>query len=301
MPVTLENSSWALGDFVVKTVSVSVILLSFSVAGCASTQLNYNTLEIASTVASLETKQALANISAIIDDPDVVPAQVTIGSGSIGTTNSVTPSIVESLTKSNALLGAASATRTAVQSATQAGTNQSTQSWAVAPVNDGDDLARLRALYLFAATGDVRALKSYPRHKIFYAIQPLKPANEPYLDPVLEDRRHRVSASNPRLCSDWLYYSGKSWDGRERPVPAGEVAVALGLYGEHELYTTQSARSRQCLSEFILFVQDAVGATASPSGAAGSAKSPKSGIGAPLSAPYSGPLFTPDSVPPAAR
>jgi hypothetical protein len=281
-----------------KAYHLCVVALSSTLAGCASTQLNYNTLEIASTVASLQTKQVLSNISAFIDDPDTLPAQVAVNSGSITTTNSVTPSITESLTKSNAVLGAVSATRTAVQSATQAGTNQSTQSWSVAPVSDGDNLARLRALYMFAVTGDANVLASYPKHIVFYARAPNTPTNSPYLDPVLENSRHQVwngHAPNRRLCRNWLYYSGNSWNGIERPVPADQVAIPLGSYGNHELFTTQSARVNKCLAEFVLFVLDAAGETASPSGATGTAGKPKSGA-APAIVP-----FTPDTIPPAAR
>jgi hypothetical protein len=217
----------------------------------------------------------------------------------IGTTNSVTPSITESLTKNSSILGVASATRTALQSATEAGTNQSTQSWSVAPVSDADNLARLRALYMFAATADPHELASYPKHNVYYARQQFDPANSAYPDPVLEDSRHRVlngHEPNKRLCKNWLYYSGKSWNGIERLVPADQVAISLGSFGNHELFTTQSARAKKCLAEFVMFILDAAGATASPSGAAGTAAKPKPQPVAPAFVP-----FTPDTIPPAAR
>jgi hypothetical protein len=53
-------------------------LAAISLAGCASTQLNYNTLDIAGSVSSLYTKQVLSNLSKYIDEPEGLPAQVDI-------------------------------------------------------------------------------------------------------------------------------------------------------------------------------------------------------------------------------
>src|ERR1700753_3163634 len=74
-------------------------IIGIQVAGCASTQLNHNTLDLASTVDSLVTKQVLDNLSKIIDNPLAVPAQVDLAAGSATTSNSITPSISDPYTK----------------------------------------------------------------------------------------------------------------------------------------------------------------------------------------------------------
>src|SRR5215471_268989 len=132
-------------------------------AGCASYQLNSNTLEIGSTVESLQTKQVLHNISKFIDNPDTIPDQIAIASGTITTLNVVTPSFTD--TKNSAVAIAATTTRTkTVTSGLNAlpVSDQWQQAWSVQPVTDGDDLWRLRALYKFAA-GNERALDYYPK------------------------------------------------------------------------------------------------------------------------------------------
>jgi hypothetical protein len=152
---------------------------------------------------------------------------------------------------------------------------------------------------MFAATGDANELAGYPKHIVFFANAPNTPTNKPYWDPVLEDSRHRVwngRKPNERLCGNWLYYSGKSWNGIERPVPADQIAISLGSYGNHELFTTESARAKRCLAEFVLFILDAAGETASPSGPTGTAAKPK-GV-APAAVPQSNP--TPDTFTPGA-
>ena len=90
--------------------------ISLTLAGCASAQLNFNTLEIASTVESLQTKQVLYNISKFIDDPDAIPDQIAVSSGTVSTTNSITPNISNALARANVFSAAASATKSVTQS-----------------------------------------------------------------------------------------------------------------------------------------------------------------------------------------
>src|SRR4051812_38514504 len=61
--------------------------------GCASTQLNYNTADLASSLSSLAKTQILFNLAQTITDPEFVPSQVTISIGTAETANSVSPSI----------------------------------------------------------------------------------------------------------------------------------------------------------------------------------------------------------------
>src|SRR5262245_466853 len=63
------------------------------VAGCASTQLNYNTADLASSLNSLTKRQIFYNLAQALTDPEFAPSQATISIGTAQTLNSVTPSI----------------------------------------------------------------------------------------------------------------------------------------------------------------------------------------------------------------
>ena len=72
------------------------VLLStvlFLISGCASTQLNHNTMDLASTTDDLLQRQVLHNLERFIDSDAAIPAQIVITSGAASTTNSLTPSI----------------------------------------------------------------------------------------------------------------------------------------------------------------------------------------------------------------
>ena len=148
------------------------------VAGCASTQVNYNTLDLASTVDSLVTRQVLDNLSKIIDNPLAIPAQVDIAAGSATTSYSITPTFTDpytqavTTTSTFASAVAATATKTTTNTTTKASSPQSVglglsdtwlQNWTISPVTGSDDLRRLRALYRYQFSGDKSELRAeYP-------------------------------------------------------------------------------------------------------------------------------------------
>src|SRR5215831_5352205 len=66
---------------------IAVLLLT----GCASAQLNYNTLDLASTVGDIQTKQVLFNLSLLHDNRGAIPTHIDLSSGTATTTNFVTP------------------------------------------------------------------------------------------------------------------------------------------------------------------------------------------------------------------
>jgi hypothetical protein len=129
--------------------------------GCASTQLYYNTVDLATSTDSLLTKQILYNFANFIDSPVAIPAQMVISSGTATTSNSVTPNFTTPLdagiTTSASLARAAAATTTnTFTSATASktlgvsGTDSWNQSWAYTTITDPDRLKRLQALYRYA-------------------------------------------------------------------------------------------------------------------------------------------------------
>lgn len=138
---------------------VGACLLS---SACASTQLNHNTADLASSLNSLTKKQIFFNLSQAIDDPEFVPSQVTISIGVAQTANSVSPSI-------SVPLGPSLATATRFTSGGGRPTAQTTstlgaaspslgvqvtdawnQSWTMVPANSSNQLGRLRTLYQYA-------------------------------------------------------------------------------------------------------------------------------------------------------
>ena len=136
-------------------VSVGLYLL---VSGCASTQLNHNTLELATSVGNVQTQQVLYNLSLILDDPSAIPTHVTLSDGSASTNNSVQPQIssplAQTISQTTATAGFANQLQSTLShtgmSASISAQNLYSQSWDYTPVTDGDELRRLRALYKYA-------------------------------------------------------------------------------------------------------------------------------------------------------
>lgn len=288
-----------------------------TLGGCASTQLNENTLNVASTTESLQTQQVLYNISKFADNADTVPDQAEISSGTIATTNSAAPSLSYSFaraagTTSNAMVGlGTSGLRTVSKGFMIPFTDQWTQSWAIQPINDGDDLRRLRALYRYASTNALADLASYPR---IMMANPNFSASDPrlsVLDPYFAQEPHTVWKSSSDKVSNELSPSTNKID---QPLPSAitpgrtlclhvtasltelndESMASLGHYGTHYLYMPKSDQLKSCLSNFVLLIQDAMGATASPS--SGGGKSKAGGPPVPKLAPLTAPLVVPPSV-----
>jgi hypothetical protein len=139
----------------------ALVIIPLLVSGCASTQLNHNALDLASTVDSLVSRQVLHNLSKFIDEPSAIPTQVNISSGSATTTNSLTASFANPLgstsTLAHTVASAASTTVTdakttarAAKTLTPAATDTWTQTWGLSTITDPDQMRRVRALYRFA-------------------------------------------------------------------------------------------------------------------------------------------------------
>jgi hypothetical protein len=149
-----------------KALFVSVSLL---LCGCASTQLNYNTLDLASTTDHLLKAQILHNLAQFIDSPAAIPAQVVMNGGTTTTANTISPQFTDPLSRAVTLGGSLSNTAssnpstqsmTSISSVMGAksvsinGSNVATQNWAFEPVIDPDQLRRLYVLYRFAVQGN---------------------------------------------------------------------------------------------------------------------------------------------------
>jgi hypothetical protein len=263
-------------------------------AGCASTQLNYNTLDLASTVDRLVRDQILTNLSNFLDSPAAIPSQVVIQSGTTATTNSVSPSFTDPLTSAvqatstlaQTVSSSVSTTTTRSEqstrsgkSATISGTNSGTQTWSIDPVTEDGSMRRLRALYMFAV-GDLKKnelLTAYPLQYKSIAEKPDKVILDRQLlkKPacvLCEDRESAKAANNflkvestvltvnEKLEAGWLrWVNVQGNSSRPDNPPRGPGAISLGRYGNYELFVDRKDADK--FSEFVMFVMTATGHT----------------------------------------
>jgi hypothetical protein len=145
------------------------------VTGCASLQLNHNFSDLASTSVDLVTSQVLTNLSAFKQNPFATPSQVGVPSGSVTTTNSVTPTVGAPIGSAATITLANSAVAPLFNATTNThvvpnGTigvtaaDQWSQNYSISPYQDPLQLLRLRALYRFGAslTSKRELLCEYP-------------------------------------------------------------------------------------------------------------------------------------------
>jgi hypothetical protein len=141
----------------------SLICVAFGLlgSGCASSQLNYNAADLASSLNSLTKKQIFFNLAQALNDPEFVPSQVTISIGTAQTSNAVTPSISlplgSPLTTTTRFTSAANPSAQFGSQVTNAVTGLGlqvtdawNQSWTMVPANSSNQLRRLRTLYQYA-------------------------------------------------------------------------------------------------------------------------------------------------------
>jgi hypothetical protein len=242
------------------------LCLSFLVlAGCASTQLNYNTLEISSTIDSVYTKQTLGNLSKFIDDPHAIPSQVILAGGTFQTVNTLTPSVTfplttqvaDTVTNSISAVTAASARTVAGAGAGISGTNTAQQNYTVAPLNDANTLRNQQALYRHAVFG-TSLIEHFTTPRVFFQ-------NAFYDDPYQLQLPHCVLCAvkqgvftnkkpevreNPSLPGKWLYWDD---DPAFKQLQPFEDFIALGHYGRHDLFMKKTDYMAGVLTKFVLF------------------------------------------------
>ena len=281
----------------VRPILAVVTLVGVAIGGCASTQLNYNTLDLAASLDSLTTKQILFNLARTLEDPYAVPSEINIAAGTATTSNSITP------TFSTPLSASTTATNTSFSVTHPNGTvsvgasDQWEQGWTLDPINNPDEVRRLQALYRYAI-GWIRDDQAF---KCEYPIQSganLTPKPRKYTlncakadgsrvaievmpDPTFLVRPSCVICSdgkdslsvNENLRRAWVY--GKFSEGM----------ISLGNYGYPELFVCGTSQicevdGIRAFHEFELFVFEA---TAQSGGTSSSGKNPTvRALGAPL-------------------
>jgi hypothetical protein len=270
--------------------------------GCASAQLNYNALDLAGSIDDLLTNQVVFNLVRFLDNPNGSPAQVSIGAGSVTTTNQASLSLSSPLTTAvtttntaataaGAILPALTRTTSGVANAftlTPSATNQATQNWSLTTDSDSDQERRLRALYRYAtrATSWVQLCKEYALISTNPAMSQSAPGEQNVTEPVLDGQLLREPGCV--ICSDKANANSISVLKHSRYCPGskdlyvnsrlthdwlvqGELGVGqiagltyIGHYGDRNLYTNDPEQYHQ----FLLFVLEAtiVGSTAGQSG-----------------------------------
>jgi hypothetical protein len=142
-------------------VGLVVVLMA---SGCASDQLNFNTLDIASSVSDVYLRQALDNFGHIIKNDDAVPSQVDILAGTVQTTNSITPNLTFPLSSMVASAVAATTTKTTTTAGASLGimaADNWQQNWNITTVSDANQLRNLRALYRYEIVANTKIEEEY--------------------------------------------------------------------------------------------------------------------------------------------
>jgi len=138
------------------TQAVSITFIAacvMTLSGCAAVQVRQNTLDMVDNVARIRRTQVLQNVATAIDDHDMVPSEIFLGTGQATVTSGVSPAL--KLPK----FDFAPPTRELDISVTDMWSAQ----WQFASVTNADDLRRLRNLYVLIASSDEEydALEDY--------------------------------------------------------------------------------------------------------------------------------------------
>jgi hypothetical protein len=140
-----------------------------SLSNCSTGLLHTNTLNLATTIDDLAIRQIVFNLTRIRGNEWALPSQVQISSGQVSARTNVAPSIAAPLDSALtgttqlakefvAATGALTTTTTTINTADRpnvgagiSGTVEDVENWNVVPVQDPDQLRRLRLVYQYGA------------------------------------------------------------------------------------------------------------------------------------------------------
>jgi hypothetical protein len=271
----------------VRPILAVLTLIGIAIGGCASTQLNYNTLDLAASLDSLTTKQILFNLARTLEDPYAVPSEISVAAGSATTANSISPTFSTPLSASTTASNTTFSVTHPNGTATVGASDQWQQGWTLDPITNPDEVRRLRALYRYVIgwIPDDQTFKcEYPIQSganlnpkpRMYTLNCAKADGSRVAIQVMPDPAFLVRPSCV-LCSDgnsltinenlrrgWVH--GKFSEGM----------ISLGNYGNSELFVCGSPQicgvdGIRAFHEFELFVFEA---TAQSGGTSSSGKNP---------------------------
>lgn len=139
-----------------RLIKVNTILSCVFVAGCASTQLNNNALDLSSTIDKLVIEQVIYNLDKFSVDSDSIPSQAAIAAGSVTTTGQVQAQVsdpINNVIATTRQVAQVVTSRTTTRQATTLSAtaqNQFNQNWTLDPLSESEPLRRVKALYRFA-------------------------------------------------------------------------------------------------------------------------------------------------------
>lgn len=151
------------------------LVIIAALSNCSTALLNSNTLNLATTVDDLAVRQVVFNLAKIRNNKWALPSQIQISAGQVSARTNVAPSITSPLNAAVtgtaqvasqvvAATGALTTTTTGIETrntpnaaASVSSTVEDTENWNVVPVQDPDQLRRLRLLYQYGA-GQIDAI-----------------------------------------------------------------------------------------------------------------------------------------------
>jgi hypothetical protein len=246
--------------------STIAAVLALVVSGCASTQLNYNAVEVSSSIDSVYTRETLNNLSKFIDDANAIPSQVMLVGGTIQTVNTINPSIsfplasqvARTIQTTPTALTLSTANTLGATGASVSGTNSAQQNYTMSPLNDANTLRNQRALYRHAIFGTpLRGYYHVPQ--VFFQD---KFYDDPYLlqkphcvlcaveQGLFSGEQHPAVNENEALPGKWLYWEGDPY--LNQLLAQGEP-IDLGRHGNHQLYMSRKDYSHGVLTNFVMF------------------------------------------------
>jgi hypothetical protein len=269
-------------------------------SGCASTQLNNNTINISSSVDSLYIREALENVSKFVDNPHSIPSQIDISAGTVQTVMTIQPSMTFPLTSQStrtltnaAALSRAQANQLSGAGATVGAVDTQQQNWNIIPVNDANALRNLQAIYRYV-------LYREPLNETYHPPR-IYVNNKFYLDPyylqtpqcvlcarssaLLPPEAAKSLKVNPDLHFGWLH-----WDDEALKAEAGAL-VDLGKFGNHELYMSKAAYDNGYLAKFVFFTLPLASEPTETFGGGGGGGGAKGPSNARTSTPRNGNMF----------
>lgn len=265
-----------------RNIFLFTIALGWGLAGCASTQNENNTIDMAGGVSRVREAQVLRNIAVAISDHNIVPSQVLLGQGQSTIDFGATPTL-----KLPGIDFAHAAKELDIAS-----TDTWHAQWDFTSVTDADDLRRLRSLYsLIASTDDQYSLleQYMDRHYPIAQNDPKYTCDQIIVHPELAKERNPTIGTRQgnapswpvSLCymklgdsigcklyqegyvprndasrnlkgfpiRRWLYWRGQGTDWL--PSSPESEPQSLGTYGDWEIGVT----SRACFDDFVILVQ----------------------------------------------
>ena len=213
--------------------------LLHGISGCSTALVNVNTLDMASTVDDIATRQIIFNLTKIKINEHALPTQVQITGGSVVAKTSVTPTLTtplsSALTTTNQLQKAVAPTGTTNTSLNSgvalspniglnvAGLAENDNTWTIVSVQEPGQIRRLRYLYEYA-TGHITARELVCRYEV-----PEKAEKATTADPLSPDKKPNSVKPSPPAPSKKITYLRSGCRGyfatfeKQRPnVPDGD-------------------------------------------------------------------------------